>query len=413
MISLLGSALVEFALAWYLTIKTGSATILATAVMVALLPQVILGPFIGPLIDRWNRKRIMIGADLAIALITVGLVLLFYLDTIQVWHIYVAMIARAIGQSFHFPAMQATIPLIVPAKHLVRISGLTQMFQGIINIAAPPAGALLMSILPMQQILSIDIITATLAIGFLAVVTIPKTIRSAETVATTVIKEMIQGFRYIWGWKGLRILMILSALLNLFLIPPFTLLPILVTTHLGGDVLKLGWLESAFGIGVIVGGLILGAWGGFKKSMVTVLLGVAVSGAAAIAIGFTSLDLFMLAVAACFIIGTGLTFANAPIIAIMQKTISNNMQGRVFSLVGAIGAAATPLGLIIAGPLADSFGISLIYFVAGAATLLLCVFAAFIPSVMNLGTEADESIETVKVKDEIDSQTSKITPANG
>ncbi|MFA6347447.1 MAG: MFS transporter, partial [Dehalococcoidales bacterium] len=244
MISLLGSALVEFALAWYLTIQTGSATILATAVMVALLPQVILGPFIGPLIDRWNRKRIMIGADLAIALITVGLVLLFYLDTIQVWHIYVAMIARAIGQSFHFPAMQATIPLIVPAKHLVRISGLTQMFQGIINIAAPPAGALLMSILPMQQILSIDIITATLAIGFLAVVTIPKTIRSAETVATTVIKEMIQGFRYIWGWKGLRILMILSALLNLFLIPPFTLLPILVTTHLGGDVLKLGWLES-------------------------------------------------------------------------------------------------------------------------------------------------------------------------
>ena len=140
MISLLGSALVEFALAWYLTIQTGSATILATAVMVALLPQVILRRFIGPLIDRWNRKRIMIGADLAIALITVGLVLLFYLDTIQVWHIYVAMIARAIGQSFHFPAMQATIPLIVPAKHLVRISGLTQMFQGIINIAAPPAG---------------------------------------------------------------------------------------------------------------------------------------------------------------------------------------------------------------------------------------------------------------------------------
>ena len=116
MISLLGSALVEFALAWYLTIETGSATVLATAVMVAILPQIILGPFIGPLIDRWNRKRIMICADLAIALITVGLVVLFYMDAIQVWHIYVAMIARAIGQAFHFPAMQATIPLIVPQK---------------------------------------------------------------------------------------------------------------------------------------------------------------------------------------------------------------------------------------------------------------------------------------------------------
>jgi DHA3 family macrolide efflux protein-like MFS transporter len=281
MISLLGSALVEFALAWYLTIKTGSATILATAVMVALLPQVILGPFIGPLIDRWNRKKIMIGADLAIALVTIGLVVLFYFDAVQVWHIYVAMIARAIGQGFHFPAMQATIPLIVPAKHLVRISGLTQMFQGIINIAAPPAGALLLGILPMQGVLSIDIITAAIAITCLGLVTIPKTVRTAGAVVGNVIKEMIEGFRYIWTWKGLRILMILSALLNLFLIPPFTLLPILVTTHLEGDVLKLGWLEAAFGVGVIIGGLILGAWGGFKKSMITVLSGVAVSGAAA------------------------------------------------------------------------------------------------------------------------------------
>jgi DHA3 family macrolide efflux protein-like MFS transporter len=389
MISLLGSALVEFALAWYLTIKTGSATILATAVMVALLPQVILGPFIGPLIDRWNRKRIMIGADLAIALITVGLVLLFYFNAIQVWHIYVAMIIRAIGQSFHFPAMQATIPLIVPARHLVRISGLTQMFQGIINIAAPPAGALLLGVMPMQGVLSIDIITAAIAIACLAAVAIPKTIRTVGTAAGGVIKEMIQGFRYIWTWKGLRILIILSALLNLFMIPPFTLLPILVTTHLGGDVLKLGWLEAAFGVGVIIGGLILGAWGGFKKNMVTVLLGLAVAGVSTFVLGFTTLNLFILGVVVCFLIGAGLTFTNAPVIAIMQKTVTNDMQGRVFSLMGAIGAAATPLGLIIAGPLADSCGISILYFIAGAATLLLCLYAAFIPSVMNLGTDTD------------------------
>jgi DHA3 family macrolide efflux protein-like MFS transporter len=138
--------------------------------------------------------------------------------------------------------------------------------------------------------------------------------------------------------------------------------------------------------------------------MITVLSGVAVSGAAAIAIGFTSMELFVLGVAACFIIGAGLTFANAPIIAIMQKTIANDMQGRVFSLLGAISAAATPLGLIIAGPLADSFGISLIYFVAGAATLLLCLFTAFIPSVMNLGTEKDDEKGIVKALNTEDNQ---------
>ena len=405
MISLLGSALVEFALAWYLTIETGSATILATAMMVALLPQIILGPFIGPLIDRWNRKRIMIGADLSIALITVGLVVLFYLDALQIWHIYAALIARAIGQAFHFPAMQATIPLIVPQKHLVRISGLIQMFQGIINIAAPPAGALLMGLLPMQGVLSIDIITAAIAITCMAAVSIPKTIRTAGTVATSVIKEMIQGFRYILSWKGLASLMLLSALLNLFLLPPFTLLPIMVTTHLEGDVLKLGWLESAFGIGVITGGLILGAWGGFKKSIITILSGVALAGIAVIALGFTSMSLFLLGVCACFVIGAGLTFASAPVLAIIQKVVVNDMQGRVFSLLGAIGAAATPLGLIIAGPLADSLGISSLYFIAGAATVILCITALFIPSVMNIGsesvsqkemTETAETAETAK-----------------
>src|SRR3972149_8068545 len=90
--SLMGSAVVEFALAWYLTRETGSATILATAMLVALIPQIVLGPFIGPLIDRWNRKRIMIIADLAITTMTVGLVILFYIGAIQVWHIYVAMV---------------------------------------------------------------------------------------------------------------------------------------------------------------------------------------------------------------------------------------------------------------------------------------------------------------------------------
>jgi DHA3 family macrolide efflux protein-like MFS transporter len=207
---------------------------------------------------------------------------------------------------------------------------------------------------------------------------------------------MIQGFRYILSWKGLAILMLLSALLNFFLLPPFTLLPIMVTTHLDGDVLKLGWLESAFGIGVIAGGLILGAWGGFKKSMITVLSGVAVAGIAVIGLGFTSMSLFLLGVCACFIIGTGLTFANAPVMAIIQKVVANDMQGRVFSLLGAIGAAVTPLGLAIAGPLADSFGISCLYFIAGAATVILCITTLFIPSVMNLGTETTGEKETTE-----------------
>src|SRR4030067_190703 len=98
--------------------------------LVALLPQILLGPFIGPFIDRWNRKKIMIFADLSIAVITVGLVVLFFTGTIEIWHIYVALVGRAIGQSFHFPAMMASVPLVVPDKHLSRATGLNQTLHG-------------------------------------------------------------------------------------------------------------------------------------------------------------------------------------------------------------------------------------------------------------------------------------------
>jgi DHA3 family macrolide efflux protein-like MFS transporter len=118
--SLFGSAVVNFALAWYLTRETGSATVLATAIMVAMLPQIILGPFVGPLVDRWSRKKIMIYADLYTALLTVAFVILFHTNSVQIWHIYLIMIGRGIGETLQFPALAASIPMIVPEKQLVR-----------------------------------------------------------------------------------------------------------------------------------------------------------------------------------------------------------------------------------------------------------------------------------------------------
>ena len=139
--SLLGSQLVQFALIWYLTLKTGTATILATVTMMAMLPGIFLSPFIGPLIDRWNRRRIMIVADTLIALATLVLAVLFAFDLVQIWHIYVIMFIRSIGESFHRPAMTASTSLMVPKEHLTRIQGVNQMLNGGLNIIAAPLGA--------------------------------------------------------------------------------------------------------------------------------------------------------------------------------------------------------------------------------------------------------------------------------
>lgn len=381
----------EFALAWYLTIKTGSATVLATSMLTAMLPTIILGPIIGPLVDRWNRKWIMVLADTSISLLTVGLVLLFLFDKIQVWHIYVAMVGRAIGQTFHFPAMQAAIPMIVPEKDLSRAAGLNQMLQGAITIAAPPAGALLLGLMPMQGVLAIDIVTAAIAIVCILPMVIPQPERTVSAVKSSVVSDMLQGFRYIWNWKGLKIMLAVFAAINFFLIPAYTLLPMLVTRLLDGDVFKLGWLQTAFGVGAIAGGLVLGAWGGFKRRVVTALLGVILAGAATLVLGFTSLNLFWLGLTASFLIGVGLSFCNGPMMAAVQSIVAKDMQGRVFALLGSLGGAATPLGLLIAGPAADASGISWVFFVSGAATALCGLVSFFIPTLMNLEKEAEKA----------------------
>ncbi len=382
--SLVGSAVVNFALAWYLTQETGSATILATALMIAFLPQIILGPLIGPYIDRWDRKKIIIISDSFIAVVTAGLVLLFFTETIQIWHIYIAMIARSIGGTFHFPAMSASIPLIVPEKHLARVAGLNQMLNGVVNIVGPPAGAILMETLPMYGVLAVDIVTAIIAVGLIAVIGIPRPLRTTLTEKASALSDLLQGFRFIWSWKGLTILLGMAALTNFFLFPAFALTPVFVSEHLENDVLKLGWINSAFGIGIIGGGLLLGVWGGFKRRIYTVIMAIVIEGIATAFFGFTTAGTFFLGIACVFLLGAGISMANAPLMAIFQSVIPHDIQGRVFTIMGAVSAAATPIGLAAAGPLADSIGIRSLFYIAGIGTLIAGVIVLFLPAVMKL-----------------------------
>jgi MFS transporter, DHA3 family, macrolide efflux protein len=368
--SLIGTAVVEFSLAWYLTKKTGSSTVLATALLVALLPAIVLGPFIGPLIDRWNRKTIMILSDAFTALVTVGLVVLFFTGAIQVWHLYLAMVLRAIGQTFQGPAMQATVASLVEEKHLTRAAGLSQMLGGIINIAAPPLGAFLIEALPMQQVLAVDIITAAFAIGCLLFIKIPLTERTTLSLKLNIIGDMVQTLRYIWSTFGIRIMVLMVSIYCFFATPAYNLFPMLVNKHLGGDVLKLGWLNMLFGVGMILGGFTLGTWGGFKKRILTSAAGSAAQGLLMIILGFTSLKLFPMAMVCLFFMGVGVSFASAPLSAILNSVVAKDMQGRVFSTMGAISSLMVPLGLAVAGPLADATDVRVIYFIAGTVLLL-------------------------------------------
>jgi len=404
-ISLLGSQLVQFALIWYLTKQTGSATVLATASLVGLLPQVVLGPLIGTLVDRWNRRATMIIADSVIALATLVLAYLFGCGAVQIWTIYLLMFVRSLAGGFHGPAMMASASLMVPKEQLTRFQGFNQMLYGGLNIISAPLGALLLEVMPVQGILMIDVGTALLAITPLFFIPVPEperrpTPEGAQTGPLTVWRDFREGLGYVMAWPGLRMLMGMALMINFVLPPASSLMPLLVTEHFGGDALQLGWINSALGVGLISGGLILGAWGGFKRRILTTLVGLLGMGLSYLVIGFTPATFFSLALFAAFLGGSMVSITNGPVFAIFQATIEPAMQGRVFTLVGSLGGAMAPVGLILAGPIADIFGIQIWYIMSGGVTALMGIAGYFIPAVLNIENNNGKAAEALEVSTE-------------
>ena len=386
-ISLLGSQLVQFGLIWWLTQTTGSATVLATASLMGLLPQVLIGPFAGTWVDRSNRRLVMIAADSTSAMATLGLVVLFWSGSIQIWHVYLAMLIRAIAGGFHWSAMQASTSLMVPDQHLARVQGLNQMLNGGMNIASAPLGALLLELLPMQGVLSIDVFTAFFAIVPLLFIAIPQPKSSnLESMAQkpSFWEDFRAGWKYAFGWPGLVMIGLMAILINMLLTPAASLNPLLVSKHFNGQAVQLAWMESAWGIGMILGGLLLSIWGGFRRRIYTSLVGLLFLGFSSMVLGFTPAGWFPLAVLCMFFLGAANPIVNGPLFAVLQKVVAPEMQGRVFTLIGSFASAMAPIGLIIAGPVADRLGIQTWYVAGGVVTLLVGLGAFFVPAIVHL-----------------------------
>ena len=314
---------------------------------------------------------------------------LFLAGAAQVWHVYVIMFVRSSLSAFHWPAMQASTSLMVPEQHLSRVAGINQALSGTMNIIAPPLGALLLGVLPMQGILAIDIVTALLAVTPLFFIRIPQPAGAAPlagrpSAKPSVWQDMREGFRYVWGWPGLLAILLMATVLNFLSNPAFALLPILVTKHFGGQALELGWVNSAWGIGVVAGGLVLGVWGGFKRRMVTSMIGLVGMGLGILVIGVAPATMFVLALGGMLLAGFANPITNGPLFAILQSVVAPEMQGRVMSLVGSIASAMSPLSLLVAGPLADALGVRVWYWISGGTFILIAIVAVLTPAIMNL-----------------------------
>lgn len=397
-VSLFGSQLVQFALIWWLTSETGSAIVLATASLVGLLPQVLLGPIAGTLVDRWNRRLTMMVADSLVAMATVILGLLFWSGSIQIWQIYALMFVRAVAGSFHWPAMTASTSLMVPEQQLTRIQGLNQTLNGALGIVSAPLSAFLLVIIPIQGILAIDVFTALFAIIPLIFIHVPQPEKRAPVIReqdseeegsvsqddSSFLQELREGFVYVWRWPGLLIILIMALLINLVFTPAAALMPLLVSDHFGGGAMELGWLEAAWGVGIVVGGLLLGIWGGFSRRIHTALIGLVLMGAGVVAVGLTPASAFAPAVVFLLVAGIANPFVNGPLFAILQAKVAPDMQGRVLSLTNSAAMAMSPIGLIIAGLMADAAGVRLLFVIAGIVMGVLALVGFLTPAVMRI-----------------------------
>jgi len=391
--SLFGSRLVQFALVWYLTSQTGSAQVLATASIAAIIPQVVLAPFAGAFVDRWNRKRVMMVSDSLIAATVLVLAGLFVIDRVEVWYIYVVMLIRSTGAAFQWPAMQASTSMMVPREQLPRIAGLNQSLQGLVSIVAPPLGAVLLEMFPIEYVIAVDVLTAIMAVGPLVFIAVPQPERK-DLSARGVLSDMREGFSWIWSKKSLVQIMMISLVINMVTNPAFSLLPLLVTDYFNGGAIELAWIQSANGLGMILGGLALGVWGGFKSKSKTAFSAITVAGLGLLGFSQTPGSLLWLGICFVFIFGFMNSIGNSSFMTVLQTMIPHEMQGRVFTLVMATSIAVAPLGLTIAGPVAERLGVRSWFLVSGFVIVVGALFGLFSPGIKSFEQALSESEES-------------------
>lgn len=390
-LSLVGSSLTQFVLLWWITDTTGSVTALSAAGMAALLPQAVLGPLGGTLADRYSRRLLMITADVASALCMLGLIALFLSERIELWHAYTLMAVRSTMQAFQAPAAAASVAMLVPRSFVVRAAGFNQSLQSLTVVAAAPMGALAISAMPIGWALSIDVFTALLGIVPLLCFRIPQT-ASHETRRSSLWSEFQEGLYLVWYTPGLRRLYLLLAVLVLAIMPTFVLVPLLVKVHFGGGASQVALMEGLAGGGMLLGGMLMAAMAP-RRLVRWTLAGFAISCTSIALTAMVPVSLFGVAVAWWVMSGISFALGNAPLTALLQTTIPNQLQGRVLALMTTCMALAAPVGLALVAPLGELIGIRGVFIVAGLPGAVACLAGFLSPDLLALddqsGPDAD------------------------
>ena len=429
-ISLLGTAMTGFALTIWAWQITGQATALALVAFFAFGPALLVAPFAGALVDRWNRKFTMMISDLAAITSTIAVFLLFWSGNLQIWHLYVTGAFSGAFGAFQFPAYSAAVTTMVSKEQYGRASGMLSTAQFASNIFAPVMAYIFLGIIGIAGILAIDMFTFLIAIGALLAVHVPQPVITQEGQKSkgSLWKESIYGFRYIRERPSLLALLLIFFGVNLAAPFAFTLLSPMLLARTGDDIAAVGFVQSAIGIGGLAGGIVLSIWGGPKRKIHGILVGLILLTLGMMLTGLGRSPPIWVLVA--FFMVFFAPIINGSSQAIWQAKVAPDVQGRVFAARGMIAQIGAPVAMLISGPLADHVfepammsggswvplfgwlvgtgpgaGMSLMFVFAGALGMLVGLGGYTIPIVRNVEDILPDQVVEVKPSDEPEPET--------
>lgn len=384
--SQLSSSVLQFAIVWYLTDKTGSAMVLTVAMMMGFLPQGLLGPFIGVLIDRFSRKRIMIFSDLFIAAASFSLVVAGSFGGLRIELILFVLLMRSIGAAFHTPCLQAVTPQIVPVDQLTRCSGYSQALESVTQILSPVIAAVLYNIWSLSGIIFLDVIGAMIAVFTLGIIVIPELHQDENRGKVQIFREAKEGFSALRTKKGMLGLILIGSLYTLALMPTSALFPLMSMSYFNGSSTNASIVEVIFSIGLLFGSLVLSRWGGTKNRIYTIVGSFLLMSFSLFISGILRPNGFSVFVVCAWLMGVSGPFYWGMYTPLLQSNFEAKFLGRVLSLASSIRLLTGPVGLSISGVFAEKYGVEKWFLVAGGLVLLAAVLCLAVPSVRTCDT---------------------------
>ena len=349
LVSTIGSGLTGFALSIWMYQETGQAAPFVYTALFNSLPVVLFSLVAGALVDRWNRRWVMILMDIGAALTTFGIFLLYRSGELQVWHIYVSAFLASLFNTFQLPAFNASITLLVPKEHLTRANGMVQTGASLEGLLAPVLAGFLVGLIGVSGMILIDFVTFFVAVGTMLFVMIPQPALTDEQRRQKILQDIQRGWRYLSERPGLIALAGYIGVVNILSTSVLALITPLILSFSNERILGLTQMISS--LGLLLGGILISSWGGTKRKMTGIYIGVLIGGLGLIFGGLRSLFWW---------IGLGVFFflfpiptVNAQLRSIIQVKVPAELQGRVFSVIFLIARLGPPIGFLISAPLAD------------------------------------------------------------